>query len=223
MALLPRIASPRIQVPIATTACLIGLAQTMMHLLEIPDLSPMAALWGLVAVTPLAYLVSLALFVRSKSPTEAYVWAIFAPIVVAVIVGDGVIGFILEERPRALSIMGVLLTGTTAEKLAFISVAAAAVGTIGSLVLVVEVWAAAGARKTDPKRGSHHFTAAACVLAAGMNTLTLAVCDENRAAALVLLGLCAAQLVLQLLDHRALVRRAAPANGPYRTNVPMRT
>jgi hypothetical protein len=209
---------------LATAACLTGLAHILLHVLEICEICPSAARLGVVAVGPLAYVVALALFVRSKSPTEAYVWALFAPIVVAVIVGVGVIAYTVLVAQRGLAMFGSVLPTPFADLLLFGSLSAAGIGTLGSAILVMEVWAASGARKADPRRGSHRFTAMAWILAACMWALALSVGHNAESpTAAAILCVCAAQLVVQWLDLRGLVARATPANGPYRSSAPTRT
>jgi hypothetical protein len=217
-AILPRVASPRVQVPLATTACLVAIAQALMHLLDIRLLSPSATVVGLLLAAPMAYAVSVSLFVLSKNARQAYLWAAFGPIAISTVVGDIVVAWMLDERPSvALSALGVLIPSFP-EGLVPVTIAAALVGVPASCVLAVEVWAAKGAREVDPVRGAHHFTAMAWVVALSMTSLPLAMGDdEERALAGALALLAVVQLGIQALDARRLRAENTLHVGPYRS------
>jgi hypothetical protein len=220
--LLCRLASPRVQVPLAATTCLVGLAHILLCALEIREICPTAALLGVVAVAPLAYVATLALFVRSKTPRHAYLWAVFAPIAVAILVGDGVIAYTVLVAKRGLAAFGSLVPTPFAELIWVGTATAAGIGTLGSLVLSLEVWAASGALRANPRRGAHHFAAVTWVFAAGMWALAFGVAAaSDRSAAIAMISVCAVQLLAQWLAHRALVAAASPASGPYRTGARM--
>lgn len=189
-----------------------------MHLLDIREISHSATVVGLLLVTPFAYVVSVALFVLSKDARQAFLWAIFGPVVVSTLVGDTVIAWMLDERPAmGLSIFGVLVPSFP-EGAIPVTLAAALVGLPASGVLAVEVWAAKAAREADPLRGAHRFTTIAWVIALAMTSLPLAMGDDGERALAAALGAFAVvQIAIQLLDARRLRAETAIQIGPYRS------
>jgi hypothetical protein len=214
--LLEKLASPRVQVPLATTASLTAVAQILLNVLDLRELSPGAAGFGLALVVPAAYLVAWRLFVASDRPQQAYLLGASAPIVIAIVVGHVVLGGARGEwLPDTIYIS--FIGGFSVGPLT-VAIASAPVGLVGSALLVLEVSAATSAIRADPRRGAHQFTAVAWAMSFGMASLAFSLGEGfERVVAGTLASAAVAALALQWLDRRRLLERAAPAVGPYRT------
>ena len=211
-AILPRIVSPRVQVPLATMVCLVALAVGVVNLLQLDALYPMTSLLGLLLVAPAAYLVSTFVFVRSKSHTHAYAGAVLGPVLVAIVVGHAIVA---SDPPHEYKAYFALVPRESPLE---VTVRAIAIGLIGSAILALEVWVAARARRVDPQGGAHQFSGISWLVASLVIAFAFAFVDNDARALLATLILVViAQVALVVLDE-VLSRRtpAVPTMGPYR-------
>ena len=219
MPVLTRLVAPRVQVPLAISACFVTLAALVFQALHLATLSRGAVHAGLVTVALVSVPVVRRTFLGPMDRRTMYRLAMFLPPVVGAL-GSTVVRIALSLlRPEMdrLSIMGLELGATFWERFGPGALLGIALGPVGSLVLAAQLRLAIHARKRDEVGGAHRFACWAWLAATGLGTFALLLIDPRDWTPVVLL-VAFATSQLAILAIAALRKRADLAlfTGPYR-------
>ncbi len=132
--------TPRIQVPLAATAFMLVVATSTL-VATVGEVSPESVPLALAVVAPLAFLINQSLFVRARTPRSAYLRALLLPPILAVVVGSGVLFWMLARHPDAeYSFGGPPIFDVGAAFPLFVAAGCFLLGGVVSAFLLLEVW-----------------------------------------------------------------------------------